>query len=209
LEDKTYHGKELEEKVVMRISGGTAKGRKVGIRKAFIQETEEEKLRPTSSKVREAIFDILQKQVHDASFLDLYAGTGAVGFEALSRGAAKVVFVEANPLRVKIINHFVTEFNFEERSRVIRGKAYDFVENSTLRGSDSYDIIFVDPPYSSEELVKILAFLGEGAVVTEGGIVIAEHFFKTALPNMIEGLRKKKIYNYGDTSLSLYRLEKS
>jgi 16S rRNA G966 N2-methylase RsmD len=125
----------------------------------------------------------------------------------LSRGAAKVVFVETNPLRVKIINHFVTEFNFKERSMVIRGKAYDFVEKSALHG-DSYDIVFVDPPYSSEELVKVLALLGERGIVREDGIVIAEHFFKTALPDTLEGLKKKKIYSYGDTFLSLYRLEK-
>ena len=194
--------------VAMRISGGMAKGRRVGSKGAFIQKSKEEELRPTSSKVREAIFNILQKQIHDASFLDLYAGTGAVGFEALSRGATRVTFVETNPLRVKIINHFLSEFNFKERSRVIRDTAYDFIKKSTPQG-DSYDIIFLDPPYSSDELLRVLSLLGEGGMVRDGGIVISEHSSKTVLPDALKDLRKKKTYNYGDTSLSLYRVEKS
>ncbi|MGD0883579.1 MAG: 16S rRNA (guanine(966)-N(2))-methyltransferase RsmD [Thermodesulfovibrionales bacterium] len=192
----------------MRISGGVAKGRRVGSKKAFIQKSEEEELRPTSSKVREAIFDILQEQIRDASFLDLYAGTGAVGFEALSRGATRVDFVETSPLRVRIINHFLSEFNFKERSRVIREKVHDFIKKTTPRG-DSYDVIFLDPPYFSDELLRVLSLLGEGGIARDGGIVIAEHFYKTVLPDTMNGLRKRRTYNYGDTSLSLYRLEVS
>ncbi|HET6513994.1 MAG TPA: 16S rRNA (guanine(966)-N(2))-methyltransferase RsmD [Thermodesulfovibrionales bacterium] len=192
----------------MRISGGSAKGRKVGARKAFSRKTGDDELRPTSSKVREAIGDILQSNLTGSSFLDLYAGTGAVGIEALSRGAGRVVFVESNDLRVKLIRELISEFHFEARSRVTKAKAYDFVEK-TPRDHGGYDIVFLDPPYSSEELMKILPLIGEGGIVKDKGLVLVEHFFKRSLPDIINGLHLLKVYRYGDTSLSLYQKVKT
>src|SRR5512134_1889879 len=108
---------------MMRISGGTVKGRKVGCRRLFTKRTRGDELRPTGTKVREAIFNILQDRIGDALFLDLYAGSGAVGIEALSRGAAKVVFVEAEPDRASMIREHLTRFNFGASSEVIRERA--------------------------------------------------------------------------------------
>lgn len=184
----------------MRISGGTVKGRKVAFKAA------PESMRPTSSKVREAIFDIIRDRIKGASFLDLYAGTGGVGIEALSRGAGEVAFVESNGLRVKMINHLITEFGFRERSRVIKGEAYDFIKRESER-RHKYDIIFLDPPYHSEELMKVLPLIGGGGVLEDRGIVIAEHSSKTALPDVIGRLNLIRDYRYGDTTLTLYRKE--
>src|SRR3990172_6269991 len=139
----------------MRIVAGNEKGRRVGSRRPFSQRGGDDELRPTPAKVREALFDILRDRVPGASFLDLYAGTGAVGIEALSRGAGHVVFVEVNPLRVKIIRQLLTEFGFVERATVVQANAYDYLKRNAFSGG-KYDIIFLDPPYSSEELMKVL-----------------------------------------------------
>lgn len=191
----------------MRISGGVAKGRKIGIKKAFSKKVEDYELRPTSSKVREALFDIIRDKVSEASFLDLYAGTGAVGIEALSRGARNAVFVESDVLRAKLINNLLMEFKFKDKAKVVKMSACDFVLGEGRRGQ-KYDIIFIDPPYYSEELMKILPIIGRVDIIEAAGIVIVEHFSKVTLPDIIGDIMAVKHYKYGDTTLTLYRLER-
>ena len=188
----------------MRVSGGSAKGRRIGFKKAFSKADEGEELRPTSAKVREALFDIIRKELPGSAFLDLYAGTGGVGIEALSRGAAQATLVESNRLRAEMIRHLLSEFGFGERAAVVNARAFDFVRREIEKGR-TYDIVFVDPPYSSEELMKILPFVGEGGMIRESGIVIAEHFSRTRLPEHAGMLRLQKSYKYGDTVLTVYR----
>ncbi|MCL4490514.1 MAG: 16S rRNA (guanine(966)-N(2))-methyltransferase RsmD [Nitrospirae bacterium] len=188
----------------MRISGGSAKGRKVGLKKAFTKKGEGSDLRPTSAKVRKAVFDILGAGIIDARFLDLYAGTGAVGIEALSRGAGRVVFVDENALRVKIIRELTEKFGFKDRADVIREKAAVFVK----KAESVFDIVFVDPPYASEELQAILPLIDGREILSESGIVIAEHPSKISLPEIIGSLELGKRYKYGDTSLGVYRVSR-
>jgi len=185
----------------MRISGGIAKGRKVGLRKAFVKKGEAGELRPTSAKVRQAIFNILGDRIIDAAFLDLYAGTGAVGIEALSRGAEKVFFVDDNSLRISIIKELVEKFGFKDRAKVVKDRASNFIKKS----ESVFDIIFVDPPYASGELDIILPLIDEGSILGDNGVVIAEHSSKKKLISEIGILRLIKTYKYGDTSLTLYR----
>ncbi|MEW6118048.1 MAG: 16S rRNA (guanine(966)-N(2))-methyltransferase RsmD [Nitrospirota bacterium] len=184
----------------MRISGGSAKGRKVGFKRAFRQKDESDELRPTSAKVREAIFNILRDQITDAVVLDLYAGTGAVGIEALSRGAGRVVFVEHNPQRVSIIKDLTERFGFKDRGVVIKERADRFLKRTEY----IFDIIFVDPPYRSEELATVLPLIDARDVLSDRGVLIAEHHAKKKLPASIGNLELKKVYKYGDTSLSVY-----
>lgn len=193
----------------MRVIAGAAKGRGFDFKKAFSKTTAVDELRPTSAKVRESIFNIIRDKLRGSVFLDLYAGTGSVGLEALSRGAAEVVFVETNASRVKIINRLLSEFGFAERSRVINSAAYDFITRaaSSSAKASEYDIIFLDPPYRSDELMKVLPVIGKGNLVRASGFVIAEYLTKAAVPDIIEGLRLVKKYKYGDTSLAVYRLE--
>jgi 16S rRNA (guanine966-N2)-methyltransferase len=188
---------------VMRISAGTAKGRRIGYKKAFLTKDEGDELRPTASKVREALFDIIRNRLHGAVFLDLYAGTGGVGMEALSRGASKVVFVESNRLRVRMIERLLSEFNFVNQAAALNMGARDFIKKETEAGK-RYDIVFLDPPYHSGELMEVLPLIGEGNILEEGGIVVAEHFFKTKLPDTVKRLRLIKSYKYGDTVLTVY-----
>jgi 16S rRNA (guanine(966)-N(2))-methyltransferase RsmD len=187
----------------MRISGGSARGRKIGFRKAFRTSGKDDELRPTSAKVREALFDIIRRELPGAVFLDLYAGTGGVGIEALSRGASRAVMVESNKLRVRMISQLLSEFDFSASARVVNRRAYDFLEKEEGRGQ--YDIIFLDPPYDSEELAKLLPLIGGGMIIREGGLVIAEHFLKTGLPDCTGRLSLLKRYKYGDTVLTVYR----
>ncbi|MEW6740957.1 MAG: 16S rRNA (guanine(966)-N(2))-methyltransferase RsmD [Nitrospirota bacterium] len=193
----------------MRISGGTAKGRKVGFKKAFLKKGEEDELRPTSAKVRQAIFNILGDRIIDAAFLDLYAGTGAVGIEALSRGAKKTVFVDDSSLRVNIIKDLIEKFGFKDRAVVIKDDAKHFLRkitpNSKLQTQDSFDIIFVDPPYASGELDIVLPLIDERGILGDNGIVIAEHSSKKKLLSEIGSLKLIKTYKYGDTLLSFYK----
>ncbi len=187
----------------MRISAGSAKGRRIGFKKVFLARCEEDELRPTASKVREALFDIVRRRLPGAVFLDLYAGTGGVGLEALSRGASRVVFVESARSRVKMIERLLSQFNFSERSAVLNLKAYDFIRREA-KGGNRYDIVFLDPPYHSGELMEILPLIAGSNILEDGGIVVAEHFFKTRLPDTINRLELKKSYKYGDTVLSVY-----
>ena len=188
----------------MRISAGTAKGRPTASQRLLKRTSDGERLRPTSSKVREAIFDILRNRIEGAGFVDLYAGTGTVGLEALSRGAASAVFVEPDEFRVSTITGNLSRFGFEHSAVVIKGKAEEFLARAAER-NERYDIFFVDPPYSSEECEKIVPMIDKMGLLNDDGIVIIEHFFKKKFPEMIGSLKIQKCYRYGDTMLSLYR----
>jgi 16S rRNA (guanine(966)-N(2))-methyltransferase RsmD len=188
----------------LRISSGQLKGRRIASRKAFSFKHANDELRPTSAKVREALFNILQNEISDAVFLDLYAGTGAVGLEALSRGAGQVIFVETSQVRVKAMKDFVREIHAGERAAVYREKAEYFLNRASSSGAQ-VDIIFADPPYRSEEYRKLFRMLAELEVLKEGGFFILEHASKMELPLQVDPLRLVKQYTYGDTKLSLYR----
>ena len=190
----------------MKISGGIARGRKIGAAAAFRSKGDEDRLRPTTGKAREALFSILRNRLSGASFLDLYAGTGAVGLEALSRGAAEAVFVEINRLRAKLIEEYLERVGFTGRARVVRGTVADFILAEQKRRRQ-FDIVFLDPPYDTDEASVSLGLCE--AVVGAGGIVVAEHFFKNLLPERSGLLRLIRDYRYGDTVLSMYQKEES
>jgi len=188
----------------MRISGGIAKGRRTATKGLLSKTSDGEKLRPTSSKVREALFDIIRNEIDGASFVDLYAGTGTVGFEALSRGASRAIFVEPNDLRALTINKNADELGFREKAQVVNSRAHEFLEKSSSK-KESFDIFFVDPPYHSEEIKKVLPMIGEKGFLNKSGVVIVEHFFKRELPETAGELKIDRSYRYGDTMLTFYR----
>jgi len=189
----------------MRISGGTAKGRKVGSRKAFVAKGGSDELRPTAAKVRKAIFDILSARIIGSRFLDLYAGSGAVGIEAASREAAHVVLVEDNAARVAIIRELIEKFGFAGRASVVKTTVASFINNPS---HGAFDIIFLDPPYISDELGRVLPLIDKSKLLTDEGIVIVEHSSKKALSFSLANLIFKKNYRYGDSALTLYEYKK-
>jgi len=160
-------------------------------------------LRPTTGKVREALFNILRDRIRDARFLDLYAGSGVIGIDALKQGASEVVFVEASKSSVKGIHEAVRKTRLPGRAQVIEKKAVSYIE---WAGDNqlTFDIIFLDPPYHSDEIMLILSAIDNAPVLQEGGVVVAEHFTKKVLPDHFHTLHKIKDYKYGDSVLSIY-----
>ena len=188
----------------MKISAGEFKGRKLSSAKALRLAKKRDELRPTSSKVKESIFNIVGEKIKGAEFVDLYAGTGAVGIEALSRGAKMVFFVEADRKRAELIKDMLKDCGYSSKAAIIRGEASAFIAKAVKEGL-KFDIVFLDPPYHSGELERILPLLSSGEMLNEEGIIIAEHTSKKKLPDEIGRLVKKKDYKYGDTMLTLFR----
>lgn len=179
----------------MKITGGAAKGRRIGRPATGI--------RPTSAKVREALFDILRSRALGGTFLDLCAGTGAVGIEALSRGYDRAVFVDAEPGAVRDLERRLEELGLRPRADVRRTSALDFID-SAARAGESFDVIFVDLPYASAEAGELLDRLAAGGLIRPGGCVMVEHAARTPPPEPPPLHRKTRSYRYGDTVLSLY-----
>lgn len=161
-------------------------------------------LRPTSGKVREALFDILRGRMENSRFLDLYAGTGAVGIEALRQGAAEVLFVEAGRGNAGEISNALKKFRLDGKGKITTRKVLSFIEWAEINGM-TFDIIFLDPPYHTEEIIHALDALGKSNILSGDGVVVAEHFQKRHLPDTFGALLKIRDYIYGDTVLSLYR----
>jgi 16S rRNA (guanine(966)-N(2))-methyltransferase RsmD len=191
---------------MVRISSGRLKGRKVATSKKIFSPAEGDELRPTSSKVREAIFNILQAEIGEAMFLDLYAGTGAVGLEALSRGAERVFFVESSPVRSKAIMGYLGKLGLESKAAVYQETTEVFLKRA-MRTGIKFDIIFADPPYLSDEIVKVLPSVAECDILKEGGRMLVEHSSKKVLPEHMHDIKRIKNYKYGDTMITLYRKE--
>ncbi|NOY83669.1 MAG: 16S rRNA (guanine(966)-N(2))-methyltransferase RsmD [Nitrospirae bacterium] len=177
----------------MRIISGSSKGRRLFAPSGLA-------LRPTPGKVRSALFNILADRILDASFLDLYAGTGAVGLEALSRGALHTTFVEQSPRHLQYLRKNIAACLLEEQSTVRGIDAEDFLK--TL--SSPFDLVFLDPPYKEEALEKILPRLEQDDIITDAGRLIIEHFHKRVLPETIGNIHFLKQYRYGETLLSFY-----
>lgn len=187
----------------MRISAGELKGRKIGSKKVFGLVTKHGALRPTSSKVRESIFNIIGGFIKGSIFVDLYAGTGAVGMEAMSRGANTVYFVEADKKRAELIEKTLEGCGCRSKANIVRRNASDFIRKATTDRL-KFDIVFLDPPYYSGELEDILSLPANGEILKDEGIIIAEHLSKKRLPDEIGKLIQKKAYKYGDTMLTLF-----
>lgn len=189
----------------MRISAGALKGKKTGPRKSFTAPPGAVELRPTSSKVREALFDILRSDIPGALFLDLYAGTGTVGFEALSRGAQKASFVESDRLRTRALQDFIRKTELGSRAAVYQEQVLGFLDR-TARAGLCFDIIFADPPYASAEFHALLACVEGSGLLHENGSLVIEHASRKPLDSPeLTTLRLIKSYRYGDTMLTRYR----
>jgi 16S rRNA (guanine(966)-N(2))-methyltransferase RsmD len=163
-------------------------------------------LRPTTNKVRGALFDILRGRVDGARFLDLYAGTGAVGIDALKEGAEEVFFVEESKGSTKKIFERIKKNNVSDKATVMTRKVLSFIEWAELKGI-SFDIVFLDPPYHTDEILNALSAVGESSLLKQRGIAIAEHFAKKDLPDRFGKLQKTRDYNYGDSILSFYEVQ--
>jgi len=153
-------------------------------------------VRPTPDRLREALFNVLAPRIAGSVFADLYAGTGAVGIEALSRGASRVILIEQNRTALGVIRDNVKSLNAEERVVIKQGRASAFADNLPA------DIVFVDPPYDLEsEYETVLQKLGQSA----SDIVIAQHSKRLDLSERFGGLVRTRVIKQGDNALTLYQ----
>ena len=168
-------------------------------------------LRPTSDRLRETLFNVLSPKIPGAHFLDLFAGTGAIGIEALSRGAQDVLFVENHPPAAKLIRENLTTLKILRGATVLAMDAHRALEKLQKRQlqqsqSFAYDFIFLDPPYAAaDEYLRIMNFLNAAPFVNENTIVIAEHTKKFALPDEFSTLERIRLLRQSDAVLSFYR----
>jgi 16S rRNA (guanine(966)-N(2))-methyltransferase RsmD len=166
--------------------------------------------RPTSDRLRETLFNVLAPRIEGAQFLDLYAGSGAVGIEALSRGAASAVFVERAPAALAALRANLSNLGLTAGFRIQGGSVGGWLR-SARGGTGMFDVVFLDPPYEAgEEYAATLGLLGGGATVllAEGALVIAEHRSKAGRRERLEDrygkLERSRVLEQGDAALSFY-----
>jgi 16S rRNA (guanine(966)-N(2))-methyltransferase RsmD len=163
-------------------------------------------LRPTSDRLRETLFNILGTAVGGAVFVDLYAGTGAVGIEALSRGARHVIFVEQHASAVALIRRNLDSLEIGAEAEILAMDAVRAIERLGARRVHA-QFVFLDPPYAADlEYENALEALGESPLVAPEGRVIVEHLRKRELPERAGELELARVVEQGDAALSFYRL---
>jgi len=175
----------------MRVITGTARGRR-------LREPQGMDIRPTTDKVKESIFNIIQFDIEGRRILDLFAGTGQLGIEAASRGAASVTFVDNSKVAVKLVRE-----NLEHCG--IKAQVHQMDALGFLASGNKFDLIFVDPPYHSDIYDKVLQSIIEFDILPEGGIIVCESRPEKILPEL-NGFRRKE-YNYGKVRLTVYTKE--
>jgi len=173
----------------MRVIGGEFRSRR-------LQSMPGIDVRPTPDKLRESLFNILRGEIEGSVFVDAYAGTGAVGIEALSRGAHRAVFIEKDRDTVNLIRSNLAALGAEARARVIHGPAALYL------GSMDADIVFIDPPYPKDREYRAAL---EALETKPPGLAIVQHSTRFALAEDYGPLRRTRIVKYGDNALSFFR----
>lgn len=179
----------------MRVITGTARGRKLKPLPGL-------DTRPTADQVKESLFNILQFDIEGRRALDLFAGTGQLGIEALSRGAAWCDFVDVNPAAVKLVRENLTSTGLADRASVTQRDFLAFLQGA--RGK-KYDLVFLDPPYAQTTLERALEAIAAIDIVSQCGIIVCESPAGKVLPELAAPYGKGREYRYGKTKLTLYR----
>jgi len=168
-------------------------------------------VRPTSDRLRETLFNVIALKVDGSHFADLYAGSGAVGIEAISRGAEHVWFAEKEPVAVKAIRANIVALKIGG-GYALEDRGVDALLSQLAAKQMPLDLVFLDPPYEAEtEYAGTLGFLGSErgqALLVEGAVVIAEHSRKMTLADVFGGLKKRRVLEQGDAALSFFVVEK-
>ncbi|HEY6187996.1 MAG TPA: 16S rRNA (guanine(966)-N(2))-methyltransferase RsmD [Pyrinomonadaceae bacterium] len=184
----------------MRVIAGQYRGR-------TLRSPPSMQVRPTSDRLRETLFNVLAPRLAETRFLDLCAGSGAVGIEALSRGAAHVTFVDRSRKMCGLIESNLDLCRVpEEMTEVVLGEAADFLRRATARGGVSWNIAFFDPPYALDYSPVLSAF-GAGTLLAEDGLLVVEHHHKNELKDEVGAMRRWRTLKQGDSCLSFYEYE--
>lgn len=177
----------------MRVITGTARGRR-------LKELQGMDTRPTTDKVKESMFSILQFDIEGRRVLDLFAGTGQLGIEALSRGAAEAVFVDKRADAVKLVRDNLELCGLLDRARVRSGDSLAY-----LRSGEKFDLIFLDPPYAADLLDRALESISSIDILNEYGIIACESALERQLPDLAWPYEKGREYRYGKIKLTIFR----
>ena len=178
----------------MRVITGTARGRKLG-------QLQGMDTRPTTDRVKEGLFNIIQFDIEGRRVLDLFAGTGQLGIECLSRGAAHCTFVDQRKDAVALVRKNLDATELSDRAKVFQGDALSFLGSAGER----YHLIFLDPPYDANLLNSTLNRIAVIDILAENGIIICESRADQDLPELPLPYRKSKDYRYGKIKVTLYR----
>jgi 16S rRNA (guanine966-N2)-methyltransferase len=163
-------------------------------------------MRPTGDRLRETLFNVLGASVEDSLFVDLFAGTGAIGIEAISRGAREAIFIESHTAGARLVRQNLESLGIRAGVEVIEADAVRGLEKLAARHLAA-DFIFLDPPYENEDdYVRVLEFLDASHLVAPRGMVIVEHRSSMELPERFDRLECSRILEQGDAAISFYRL---
>jgi len=176
----------------LRVITGSARGRK-------LVTPEGMEVRPTLDKVKEGLFSAVQFEIEGRDVLDLFAGSGQLGIEALSRGASSCVFVDSSRKSQKAIQTNIAACGFQEQSRLIAGDALGYIKSCM----QTFGIVFLDPPYGQKWIDKVLPFVADH--VTPGGIIVCESDLKEELPSQAGNFTIDRVRNYSHTKVTIYR----
>lgn len=178
----------------MRVITGTARGRR-------LITLEGEDVRPTTDRVKEALFSIIQFEIEGRKVLDLFAGSGQLGIEALSRGAKSAVFVDLSKKSVEVVKQNLESTGLGKNAIVLNTDSIAFAASR----ADRYDVAFLDPPYRTGLLQKALPLTAN--IMNEGGVIVCEAPFDEELPETAGNFKMTKEYKYGKIKLVTYRFE--
>ena len=176
----------------MRVITGSARGRR-------LKEIEGLETRPTTDRVKEALFSVIQFDIEGRRVLDLFAGTGQLGIEALSRGAESAVFVEQRKDAVQAVRENLAVCGLSDRARVVSGDAMSY-----LKSGEKFDLIFLDPPYASGLLEQALEEIARFDICRRHGIIVAESAVDKVLPPLSAPYAVHREYRYGKIKLTVY-----
>ena len=182
----------------MRVISGTGRGRR-------LKELPGMDTRPTTDKVKESLFNIIQFDIEGRRVLDLFGGTGQLGIEALSRGAAWCTFVDTNRQAATVIRENLKMVGFSDLASVHQGDAAVFLAGCR----EKFDLIFLDPPYQSQLLERCLQEITKFDILSEHGIMICESAVEKQLPELEQPYKKGREYHYGKIKLTVYHRQES
>lgn len=180
----------------MRVITGSARGRR-------LKELEGMETRPTTDRVKESMFNILQFDIEGSRVLDLFAGTGQLGIEALSRGASSAVFVEQRRDAAALVRENLKLTGLSDRARVVGGEALSYLASA----GEQFDIIFLDPPYAAGLWKPVLEAVSRFDILSDHGIIICESPQDEALPENVGSCCVHRTYRYGRIKLTTYHRE--
>jgi 16S rRNA (guanine966-N2)-methyltransferase len=183
----------------MRITGGQGKGRLLASLRGW-------NIRPTSDRVREAVFNLIGQNVSGFTVLDLFAGTGCLGIEALSRGAARALFIDNSIQSIKLIKKNLALCGYESLGFVLKGDLSKGLPRKHPLLKEKFDLIFLDPPYEKSMIPPLLGELTDRDILASPSIAVAESFKTETLPEVLGRLQMVSFRTYGETKISIYHI---